>query len=625
MSMSVGLGLGMGGGGGGRRMGGSRLTAEKGSLDLKLIVRLLRHTRPYRLKRNLLLVTVTLRSIQLPCLAAILSWVIGTAVAEGDFRKVIWGSAAFLMLAIFTQVMFHFRRRWGDELGEAVVYDLRNQIFEHLQKMPMSFYNKMKLGRIISRMTSDVENVRIGVQEVLFVGIVQGGQGLVAAAFLIYYDWVLFLLMLTLAPVMFFINRFFHRRLSEAYRAVQESFSRVTGYLAESVNGIRVTQSFVRQDRNREKFDDLVEDHSDYHLDAARNRGLYMPALELNTQIFIAAGIILVGGYRVIEAESANIGDLVGFFIMAQLFFQPIITLAQMYDAALTAMAGAERVFGLLDTEPEWTDPPDAIEVEDIHGLVEFKNVQFEYDPGRPVLRDINFTAQPGQSIALVGATGSGKTTMISLVGKFYLPTGGTLLIDGNDIVQINSQSLHRRMGIVLQANFLFTGTIMDNIRLGRPGATDEQVIEVARRLDCLDVFGALPQGLSTSVGEGGSSLSLGQRQLVCFCRALLADPRILILDEATSSVDTMTEARVQKALAILIQGRTSFVVAHRLSTIRHADKVLVMEHGRIVEEGTHLELLGRRGLYLKLYEKFIRGGMASEGNGVPRLDPEPS
>lgn len=619
MSMGVGLGLGMGGGGG--RMSGSRLTADKGTLDWRLIVRLLKHTKPYAGKRNRLLVIVVLRSIQIPLLAAILSWVIGTAVSEGDYNKVVMGAMAFLVLAVITQVMFHFRRRWGDELGEAVVYDLRNEIFEHLQRMPMSFFNRMKLGRIISRMTSDVESVRVGVQEVLFVSIVQAGQGLVAMCILIWYDWVLFLIMLTLGPVMFGINRYFHRKLSAAYRSVQESFSRVTGNLAESVNGIRVTQSFVRQERNAEIFDDLVEEHSHYHMDAAKNRGLYMPALELSTQLFIAAGVVLIGGYRVIEMGAGDITALVGFFIMSQLFFQPIISLAQMYDAALTAMAGAERVFGLLDTKPDWTDPPDAVDVRDMQGLVELDHVGFEYQPGRPVLRDICFTAKPGRSVALVGATGSGKTTLISLIAKFYLPTEGTIRIDGNDVTTISSDSLHQHIGIVLQSNFLFTGTIMDNIRMGRPEAGDQEVIESARRLDCLDVFEALPHGMMTSVGEGGSSLSLGQRQLVCFCRAMLANPRILILDEATSSVDTMTEARVQKALSLLIAGRTSFVVAHRLSTIRHADVVLVLDQGRVVEEGSHLELLNRQGLYLKLYERFIRGGMAGENGTNPPIN----
>jgi len=272
----------------------------------------------------------------------------------------------------------------------------------------------------------------------------------------------------------------------------------------------------------------------------------------------------------------------------------------------LTAMAGAERVFGLLDTKPQWSDTPDAVELPDIQGRVELRDVCFEYEPGRAVLDKVNFVAKPGQTIALVGHTGGGKSTIIKLIARFYLPTQGQLLIDGYDTRAIRGQSLHRQMGIVLQTNYLFSGTVIDNIRFGRPEASDEQVVESLRRLDCLDLIEAMADGLETQVGEGGIAISLGQRQLICFARAMLADPRVLILDEATSAVDTVTEARIQKSLAVLLTGRTSFVVAHRLSTIRHADKVLVIDHGQIVERGNHQELLAANGTYANLYRQFI-------------------
>jgi ATP-binding cassette subfamily B protein len=275
----------------------------------------------------------------------------------------------------------------------------------------------------------------------------------------------------------------------------------------------------------------------------------------------------------------------------------PISALGSQYDRAMSAMAGAERVFRLLDTEPDWVDAPDAVAIKEIEGRVEFCDVSFSYVPDRPVLHGVSFEARPGQMIALVGQSGGGKSTIVNLISKFYLPDSGQVLIDGRDILKITSDSLHAHMGTVQQQNFLFSGTVMDNIRLGKPTASDEEVYQAARDLDCFDLIDALPEGFNTIVGERGAGLSLGQRQLVCFTRAMLANPRILILDEATSSIDAMTEARIQEALTRLFAGRTSFVVAHRLSTIRHADRVLVIEDGRIVDSGKYDELFGPDGL----------------------------
>ncbi|HEX5443589.1 MAG TPA: ABC transporter ATP-binding protein [Pirellulales bacterium] len=560
--------------------------SDRHPLELRLVSRIFAYTRPYRAKRNWLLLLVFLRSLQLPGLTWLTAAVITGPVQRHDAAGVIWGTLAFAALAVFTQVVMHYRQRLALELGESVVHDLRRDLFAHLVRLPMSFFNQTRLGRVISRMTSDVENVRVGVQEVLFVSIVQVGQMLVAAACMLWYDALLFLVVLGLAPLLWAINKHFHRRLSESLRAVQESFSRVTATLAESVNGIRVTQGFVRQQTNAEMFGELVADHSQYNMAVTRAQGVFLPLLDLNSQLCYAA-LLLVGGYRVLVTGGAEVGDLIGFLFMAGLFFSPITVLGNQYNQALTAMAGAERVFRLLDTQPDWQDAADAVELPRMVGRVEFQQVSFGYDPRRLVLRGVQFTAEPGQTVALVGHTGSGKTTITNLIAKFYQPTSGRILIDGSDIAGVTSQSLRRQIGIVLQQNFLFSGNVLDNIRLGKPAASDEEVLEAVRALDCLDLFEALPQGLQTQVGERGTSLSLGQRQLVCFARAMLADPRILILDEATSSVDTITEARVQAALAVLLQGRTSFVVAHRLSTIRNADQVLVLDDGRIVDRRT--------------------------------------
>jgi ATP-binding cassette subfamily B protein len=375
------------------------------------------------------------------------------------------------------------------------------------------------------------------------------------------------------------------------------------------VIGSRVTQGFVRQQENARLFHQLVTDHSRYNTAVMRTHGLFLPLVELNTQVFVGL-LLVIGGWRVLNSGNAtDVGELVGFFFMANVFFAPLTILGNQYNQAMTAMAGAERLFSLLDRQPEWQDAPDALPILRLEGKVEFDEVSFAYDPGRPVLHKISFVAQPGQTIALVGHTGSGKTSIINLLAKFYLPTTGRVLIDGQDLNRLRTKSLHTQFGLVLQQNFLFMGTVADNIRFAKPGATMEELLRVCRRLDCLDLMESLPRGFDTPVGERGGQLSQGERQMVCFARALLADPRLLILDEATSSIDPQTEVRLQRALNVLLSGRTSFVVAHRLSTIRHADQVLVLDHGHLIERGTHSELVAAAGAYSKLYERFAKAG----------------
>jgi ATP-binding cassette subfamily B protein len=579
--------------------------AERRPLSLRLIGRLFRFTRPFARRRNWLLAVVVMRAVQLPLLAWMIGAVIGGPVARLDPLGIALGAAGYGLLALVTQVTLHYRSRLALELGEDVVCDLRKEMFRHVMAMPMAYFHRTKLGRILSRFTTDSEAVRQGVQNVLFVSLVNAGQMLGAAALMIWYDGFLFLIVLGMSPVLWALNRYFGWRLSAAYRAVQESFSRVTTALAESVSGIRVTQGFVREEINAGLFEELVRDHSRYNMDVARTAGVFLPLLEFKTQLFVAI-VLMAGGWRVLHGIS-GVDALYQFLLMASVFFGPIQTLGNQYNAALSAMAGAERVFRLLDVKPPWTDPPDAVEAPPLRGRVEFRNVTFGYNPSVPVLRDLDFVAEPGCTVALVGPTGSGKSSIINLIAKFYQPTSGQVLIDGLDLARVSSRSLHRQMGIVLQENFLFTGTVLDNIRLGKPGAGEAEVEEAARRLECLELIRSLPDGFRTVVGEKGAGISLGQRQLICFARALLADPRILILDEATSSVDTMTEVTIQAALARLLAGRTSFVVAHRLSTVRHADLVLVLDEGRIAERGTHDELLRRNELYAEMYREFVR------------------
>jgi len=573
-------------------------------LDFGIIRRMFTYTRPHASKRNRLMLAVIVRAIQLPCLGWLMAYIINGPIADGNLRGLFWGMVGYLALAVWTCIHFHFRQRWALELGEAVVHDLRRDIFQHLHSLSMSYFHRTKLGRTISRMTSDVEAVRVGMQDVLFICILCIFQMTAAAIFILYYDWAMFIAVAATAPVLWYFNRYFRQQLSRRLRGVQESFSKVSATIAESVSGIRVTQGFVRQDVNAGVFSELVALHGERNVGVARIQGVFLPMLEINTQTFIAV-LLVLGGYRVLFV-GVSPQVLVECFFMAAFFFDPVVIMGNMYNQALASMAGAERVFNLLDKKPDFVDPPDAVKLLPMRGHVELRDLTFGYDANHPVLHNISFIAEPGKTIALVGHTGSGKSSIINLIAKFYLPTSGLVLIDGHDIDQIDAEVLHKQMGIVLQVNFLFTGSVMENIRVGKSGATDDQVIDAARKLNCLDLLQDLPQGLQTVVGERGQGLSLGQRQLVCFCRAMLADPKIFILDEATSSVDTITESRLQTALRLLMKGRTCFVVAHRLSTIRHADLVLVMEDGRIVERGNHNELVVLNGVYANLYRQFV-------------------
>ena len=577
-------------------------------LEWGLIRRMFTYARPVKRKLNILLVLTVFRSAQLPALIWASATIISGPIARHDIGVLPWAVLGYALLALTTDAMFHWRQRYALEIGETVVNGLRAEIFAKMQRQPMSFFHRVKLGRIISRVTSDVESLRVGIQDVMFVSAIQFGQMLFTAIVMVRCDWVLFLIVAGLAPVLWSVNRHFRVRLSHLTRASQESFSRVTATLAESVNGIRVTQGFVRQETNAGLFRGLLADHSRYNMALARTSAKLTPLLELNSQFFVAI-LLLFGGWRVFEG-AMTMDALITFFFLSNFFFSPIAVIGNQYNQALVAMAGAERVFRLIDTKPDWEDAPEAVALPAVPGTgvrVEFRKISFGYDPARPVLHDVDFTVEPGQTIALVGHTGSGKSSIINLAAKFYLPTHGELLIDGRDVRTITSHSLHRQMGMVQQQNFLFSGTVLDNIRLARPEATEGEVRAAARQLDCLDILDALPKGLHTEVGERGAGLSVGQRQLVCFTRALLADPRLVILDEATSSIDALTEARLQKALVTLLRGRTSFVVAHRLSTIRHADLVLVLDQGRVIERGTHAELLERGGHYAALYRQFVQ------------------
>ena len=608
-------------------------------VNWRVIQRVLAYTRPYAAKRNFVFALTAIRAFQKPALAWLIATIINGPIRRGDYRLTVLETVGFLGLLASTALVFHLRQRHQLELGEAVIHDLRNDVFKNLQRMPLAYFHKTKLGRILSRVITDIESVRRGMQQVFFFSILLVGQMTVAAALMLYYNWALFLLLLGVWPLVSLTNRHFHPRLSRLSRAAAESSSRLTGNLAESVRGMRVIQGFTRQRRGEEIFSGYVLKLAGDNVALASESALYVPLLDLGSQLFIAA-MLVVGGYGALHGFAGmDVGSLIAFFFLPALFFQSLQQLGNLYTQAVTSMAGAERVFELIDLKPEWEDAPHATELFDprsgyavdkvagfspiltsptaLGARVEFRNVSFGYEPARLVLQGISLDAAPGQTVALVGHTGSGKSTIVNLVAKFYRPVGGEIFIDGREINTLRADSVRRQTGIVFQTNFLFTGTVRENIRFGRPDASDAEVADAARRLDCLDLLESLPQGLTTEVGEGGVNLSLGQRQLVCFARALLANPRILILDEATSAVDPVTEHRLQHALGRLLAGRTSFVVAHRLSTIVRADQIVVLDQGRIVERGTHGGLLTQRGAYWRLYREFVFAGMRGERNAA--------
>ncbi|MGV3484578.1 MAG: ABC transporter ATP-binding protein [Planctomycetaceae bacterium] len=584
---------------------------QKRPLSLALIARLWKLMEPYRKQRTRLVMIVLVRSIQVP----LIGWSIGAVINgpishKAPLNEIVLASLGVLLLATVTQVTLIFRQLWALQLGELVIHDLRESVFRHLQSMPMSYYAKTKTGRVISRITSDCDAVRVGVQDVLFVTLVQLGQMIGAAALMAYYDWQLLLVVFAMSPFAWWIGSVMRRRLSISYRQVQESFSRVTATLAESVSLIRVTQAFAREEVNAASFRELTIDHAEYNMNSAREGGILMPLLELTSQLALAL-VLIVGGYRAMIAnDPMPVGDLIQFWFLASLFFSPIQAIGTQYNQALTAMAGAERVFGLLDQSPAWTDLPQAQPLrQPVMGRIEVRDVTFGYSPGEPVLRGVSFQAEAGQMIALVGETGSGKSTLASLIARYYLPDQGQVFIDDQDIRGITSQSLARTVSVVPQQNFLFSGTVLDNILAGRADATEEDARAALRELGCERLIHDLPQGLQTETGSRGSRVSLGQRQLICFARALVMNPRILVLDEATSAVDTLTELRIQRALNRLLSGRTSVVIAHRLSTIQAADQILVMSAGTIVERGRHQELIELQNHYAKLRQRFLGAG----------------
>ena len=485
-------------------------------------------------------------------------------------------------------------------VGERMLADLRTSLFEHLQKLSLGFYERNRAGVVISRLTNDVEALDQLVTDGVST-LVQSTLTLVGTAIILFIlDWRLALATLTVIPFMSVGTVLFRRYSTRAYRAVRERLALVTATLAEDIAGMRVVQAFTREQMNIRNFREVSERYRQSNQQTVVLSAWYFPYVDLLSTIALAI-VLGYGGHLYFEG-AVEIGTLFAFMLYVQNFFDPVQALSQLYGTFLSATAALDKINGLLDEEPEVVDAPAARDLGHLEGRVVFEGVRFTYGRGDEVLHGIDLDVPAGTTVALVGHTGAGKSTIAKLLARFYDPTHGRITLDGADLRHVTQASLRRQLGVVPQEGFLFAGTVRENIAFGRPDATELEIAAAATAVGAHEFIADLEDGYETELGERGSRLSLGQRQLVAFARALLADPRILVLDEATSSVDIGTERRIEVALRKLLAGRTAFIIAHRLSTIREADLIVVLEHGRVVEQGSHDELMARRGLYTSLY-----------------------
>jgi ATP-binding cassette subfamily B protein len=588
---------------------GSHLSEERGGevgdwswrRTRRRIGLLVRLALPYRARTAGALVTLlafTVVALAPPYLAKL---AIDQGISEDDLDRLTWLVALFLVAAVVSLVLSAANTYLTGWVGERMLADLRNQLFRHLERLSMGFYERNRTGVIVSRITNDVEALDQLVTDGV-TSLVQNTLLLVGTAIVLFLlDWRLALAALLVLPAMALVTAWFRSRSNRAYRSVRERLGLVTATLAEDVAGMRVVQSFTREPEQEQAFRGVNDRYRAANYRTVVLNAIYFPAVDVLSSVATAI-VFGYGGWLVYHGEMST-GTLFAFALYLSNFFDPIQQLSQLYNTFLSAIAALDKIVGVLDEEPQVVDEPDAIELPRIDGHVRFQGVRFGYGRDLPeVLHGLELDVPAGMTVALVGHTGAGKSTIAKLLARFYDPTEGRITVDGHDLRTVTQRSLRSQLGIVPQEGFLFGGTVAENIAFGRPRASREEIERAARAVGVNAFVEDLPDGYDTHLGERGTRLSLGQRQLVAFARALLADPRILILDEATSSVDIGTERRIERALRELLAGRTAFVIAHRLSTIRDADLIVVLEHGVVVEQGTHDELLARRGLYTSLY-----------------------
>ena len=575
----------------------------------RVVTRMLAYLRPYRRQMTLAVLTMLVITALTLLTPYLLKLAIDQAITHGDreelIRLSVYTALAYTALYGATAVQ-QYLLSW---VGQRVLANLRSELFAHLQKLSLGYHDTHIVGVTVSRVMNDVA----AINELLSQGVITlAGDVLVLAgimAIMLSMSSYLALLAFTVLPLMVLATWWFSSRARGAFRRTRTSVARVVGDLAEDISGVRVIQAFGQENTSQERFNQVNEANRDANISAMNLSFIFLPAIEFLG--VLATVIVLWFGGQAVAREAVTLGTLVAFLSYVTRFFQPVQELSRMVTTLQSAMAGGEQVLRLLDTPPAVQDRPGAVELTlDGAPRIDFEAVDFRYRPGLPiVLSGLDLSILPGQTVALVGATGAGKSSIANLIARFYEVERGAVKINGVDVRDVTQTSLRRQIGLVPQDAFLFSGSIADNIRYGRPDATDAEVEQAARLANAHEFISARPEGYQTLVQEGAANLSVGQRQLVCIARAILTDPRILILDEATSNVDSLTEALIQDALRALFQGRTSVVIAHRLSTIRNADLICVVEGGRVVEQGRHAELLARGGAYAALYQRQFGGG----------------